>query len=204
MEIVTFVPTAIVSPNPITIPTTAPDIDAVVAAEITRLPSALADHDPADVLAAIDAHAAAAIAAAIDDHPQADVVAALLDHPVHPHDLAVGAAAVAVPAGASAGGNDIVDGAGQVIPGGGVTGVQDNAAAQAHAPGAAAVPHVATAVPAAHAATVVAVAHAGGNPVVAAVPTKLTTRTISLNVNTLVGDLLTLSYIEVGERILAS
>ncbi len=52
-----------------------------------------------------------------------------------------------------------------------------------------------------------AVAHGasvGASPVVAAVPTKLTTRTISLDVNTVLGDLLTLSYRERGELVLAS
>jgi len=46
--------------------------------------------------------------------------------------------------------------------------------------------------------------HIGANPVVAAVPTRLTTRTFSLDVNTLVGDLLTLNYLEVGEQVLVS
>jgi hypothetical protein len=42
------------------------------------------------------------------------------------------------------------------------------------------------------------------NPVVAAVATRLSTRTISLDVNTQLGDILTLAYLEVGERALVS
>lgn len=46
--------------------------------------------------------------------------------------------------------------------------------------------------------------HTGANPVVAAIPTKLTTRTISLDVDTELGDILSLSYLQVGERVLTS
>ncbi|HUU08556.1 MAG TPA: hypothetical protein VMW61_03470 [Dehalococcoidales bacterium] len=160
MQIVQFVPGAIVTPNPITLPASAPDIQAVVSAEIERLPAALADH------------------------AQAAIIAAVADHAAHGHDIttvgpAGGGGAVTAPAVAgpleSVGGPVTNTGAVDVL-----------AAAQAHAAGAA------------------AVAHAGGNPVVAAVPTRLTTRTFSLNVDTLVGDLLTLNYLEVGERVLVS
>ena len=162
MQTIQFVPGAVATPNAITLPAGAPDIEAVVLAQIARLPAGLADHDPADIVAAID------------------------DHAVHSHNLTVGAAALAVPCGASAGANDLVDGAGQLIPAADPTGVNDIAAVQAHA---------GSAVP---------VAHAGGNPVVAAVPTRITTRTFSLDVNTLVGDVLSLDYLEVGERVLVS
>jgi hypothetical protein len=40
--------------------------------------------------------------------------------------------------------------------------------------------------------------------VVDANPTLVTARTISLDVNTLVGDMLTLAYLEVGERVRAT
>jgi len=157
-----FVPGAIATPNAITIPAGTPDIQAVVLAQICRLPAGLADHAPADI------------------------VAAIADHAVHSHDLTVGAVAMAVPAGASAGGNDLVDGAGQLIPAADPTGVNDIAGVQAHAGSA------------------VDVVHAGGNSVVAAVPTIITTRTFSLDVNTLVGDVVALDYLEVGERVLVS
>jgi len=181
MRTVQFAATAIVSPNPITLPTTAPDIDAVVTAEIERLPSALDDHQQAEVIDAIAVHA------------QALIVGALADHGVHQHDIttvavAGGGGAVTDPAAPgpleSAGGGQVNTGA-----------VDNNAAAQAHAAGAATVAHLVGANP---------VAHAGGNPIVAAVPTRITTRTFSLDVNTLVGDLVTLNYLEVGERVLVS
>ena len=157
MQTIQFVPGAIVSPNPITIPDVAPDIEAVVSAQITRLPVGLADHEPADIIAAI------------------------ADHAVHGHDMTLVApagAGTAVTAPAVAG---PIEQAGGPVTNPGA--VDDLAAVQAHAGSA------------------VAVAHTGGNPVVAAVPTRLTTRTISLNVNTLVGDVLSLDYIEVGERV---
>lgn len=170
MKRISFVPGAIATPAAITIPADSPDIDAVVSAQIVRLPAGMA----------------------IPDHAQAAIVAALADHAVHNHNLDLTA--------------NIVDGAGTRVqatspggplgyPGGGVTvpggvgGVLNNAAAQAHAAGGAAVAHG---------------AGVGASPVVAAVPTRLTTRTISLDVNTVLGDLLTLSYREVGERVLVS
>ena len=120
MQRITFVPGAVVSPAAITIPTTVPDIDLVLAAVITRLPAGMT----------------------IPDHPVTG---------------GGGAAAVAFAAGA------LTDtGAGGVI---------------------------------AHGANV------GADPVVAAVATKITNRTLSLDVNTVLGDLLTLDYIEVGERV---
>jgi len=167
MQIVQFVPGAIVTPNPITLPASAPDIDVVVSAQIVRLPAGLADHDPADIVAAIAAHA------------------------VHAHDMqSTGQAGAPTQAlGTNAGIDELQDdGAAAVhtIPGGVAgLGIQDDGAAV-------------------HAGSAVPVAHAGGNPVVAAVPTRLTTRTISLNVDTLVGDVLSLDYIEVGERVLVS
>ena len=158
MQIIQFIPGAIATPNPITLPASAPDIQAVVSAEIERLPAALADH------------------------PQADIVGALADHAVHGHDMTLvtpAGAGVAVTAPAIPGPLEQVGGP-VVNP----AAVDALAAVQAHAAGAAAVPHA-----------------GGADPVVAATPTRLTTRTISLNVNTLLGDLLTLAYLEVGERV---
>ena len=163
MKIIRWVPGAVVSPNPITIPATAPDIQAVVDAEITRVPTGVCN---------------------LVAHPQADIVAALADHPVHGHDMTLVAVVGGVVVTAPAVAGPIEQVGGPVTHPGAVDAL---AAAQAHAAGAA------------------AVAHAGGaDPVVAATPTRLTTRTISLNVNTLLGDLLTLAYLEVGERVLVS
>jgi hypothetical protein len=44
----------------------------------------------------------------------------------------------------------------------------------------------------------------GANPVVASTPTKVTRRTFSLDVTTLLGDLLTISFREMGERVATS
>ena len=181
MRTIQFAATAIVSPNPITLPAGAPDIDAVVTAEIERLPSALANHTQAEVIDAIAVHA------------QALIVGALLDHPVHQHDITL----VAPAGGGGAVTAPVIAGPIEQV-GGPVTNpnaVDANAAAQAHAAGAAAVTHLVGANP---------LAHAGGNPIVAAVPTRISTRTFSLDVNTLAGDLVTLAYLEVGERVLVS
>jgi len=109
------------------------------------------------------------------------VPAGLTDHAAHAHDfVSVGlggavANALGLPAGL-----DTINDAGAVgnhtVAGGGVSGVQDNTAQ----------------------------VHSGADPVVAAVPTKLTSRTVSLDVNTELGDILELNYLEVGERILVS
>ena len=112
MQMITFVPGAVVSPGAITLPDEAPNIDAVVAARIVRLSSAVtipADTSTTGEVAEINAAG----------------------------NLAVGA--------------------------GGALEAAD--------------------------------------PLVAAVPTKITARTFSLSVDTEVDDVLQLSYIEVGERI---
>jgi len=172
MKIIRWVPGAVVSPNPITIPDAAPDIQAVLSAEITRLPVALCD---------------------LIAHPDVDIIATIDDHDVHAHDLQSTGQAPGAPAetlGMPVGLNALHDSGAAVvhtIPGGVAGGSIQNASIPAH---------VATAVPVTHG--------AGADPVVAAVPTRLTTRTISLNVDTLVGDVLSLDYIEVGERVLVS
>ena len=132
MRRIQFVPGNIIAGNDITIPVPAPDIDAVVAAEITRLPTALgsgdhaavavagafddhtaaqvvasiADHTPAQVIAAFADHAMADVAAGVGNHTQAQVFACIADHPVHAHDLGVivGVVAALEHYGASAGG----------------------------------------------------------------------------------------------------
>jgi hypothetical protein len=169
MAVITWVPGAVVSPNPINLPTGSPPIDRVVAASITRIRAGLG----------------------IANHAQVDIVAALADHAVHLHDLQLEVEA-------DAGGNRVNSalgppvtlgrpGAGALVVGvQGTRGVQNNAAAQAHAAGAAAVTHGAL---------------TWADPVVAATPTKLDEDTITLNVNTTLGDLLTLIYEAIGARV---
>lgn len=139
MQQITFVPGAIATPNPITIPAGVAGIDDVVGAVITRLPSGLADH-------------------VVHSHPLAFSAGAA------GATIVTGAALLSASSGA------------QVVGAGGAAGdgVRDNATAQAHA---------------------------GASPVVAAVPLKVTERTFSLDVSTLVGDLLTLVYMERGARL---
>ncbi|MBA7708018.1 hypothetical protein ES703_116905 [subsurface metagenome] len=183
MRTIQYVPGPIAAaPTVQTLPATAPDIDEVVSAEIERLPSALIDHTQGEVCDAIL------------DHTQALIVDAILDHPVHQHDMTM-----VVPAGAGA----VVTAPAAPGPieqvGGPVThpaAVDLNAAAQAHVVGANPVGHLVGANP---------LAHAGGNPVVVVTAViRITARTFTLDVATLVGDLLTLNYQEVGERVLVS
>ena len=128
--------------------------------------------------------------ATIPNHLAAAIQASapINDHAAHGHNITTVVAA--------GGGGALTD---PVIPGplesagGGqvnTAAVDVLAAAQAHAFGAG----VATV----HGASV------GANPVVAAVPTKITARTFSLDVDTALGDILTLMYQEVGERVLTS
>jgi len=205
MQIIQFIPGAIATPNPITLPASAPDIDAVVLAEIERLPSALGAHTAG---AAPVAHAATAVPVV---HAGADVAA----HADHAHDLisqgVAGAVGIALGWDAVAPIAQLEDAGAaalHTLAGGGATGVQDEAI-PAHG---VTQPdnHLPAAIVAAvddHPTADIALAladHVGADPVVAAVPTRLTTRTFSLDVNTLVGDLLTINYLEVGERVLVS
>lgn len=178
MRIIRWVPGAVVAGVNITIPTSEPDIDAVVAAEITRLPLGLCG---------LADHLEAAILATLGDHPEAQVAAALGNHTLLPDTPGAvtnalgedGLGALETAAGAAVGMPTCIDAhAGSGVP-------SDLA-------------HAASGVPN-------DVAHgAGTDPVVAAVPTLATVRIITLDVNTLLGDMLTLSYLEVGERVLAS
>ncbi len=115
MKRVLFVPGVVVSPAAITLPADAPDIDAVVSAEIERVAQAVI----------------------VPNHAPADVATALADHAVHAHDFKSqglgGAVAnnLGLPAGLNAI-NDSGAAAVHTVPGGGATGVQSNAAAQTH------------------------------------------------------------------------
>jgi len=168
MKRVTYVPGAILAGANHTLPAGSPAIRSVVGAQIQRLPASLADH------------------------PGADIAGALADHAVHAHDL-ITQGTGAPPAGGAIGLDatltaleDAAIAALHTVPGGGATGVQNNAAAQTHTAGAA------------------PVTHTGGNPVVAAVATRVNATQFTLDVDTLVGDLLTLIYNEEGEFIRAS
>lgn len=246
MEIVTLIPGATTAGDDITLPDGAPDIDAVVAASIERLPTALADHGPAaivaalnvhtgadvrdalanhdaaDILGAIADHSAALLAACFQNHTQADVVDAIADHAVHSHEIDVGGAGAPadVYGAAGAGTAHIVAAAVNLVPAGGVTGIQMyttpahdvgiNPVAHtgiqdlAHAEGANPVAHGDGINPMAHTATAVDVGHDVADPAVAADPTRVNTRDFELDVDTLLGDAITLFYLGVGERVLAS
>lgn len=122
----------------------------------------------------------------IPDHTGALIAAGLASHAVHAHDLVFGAAqASAVTSAVGGPPGALGAAAAATVAGGGATGVQNLAAVQAHAAGAAM----------AHAALT------GTDPVVAAVPTRLSATTFSLNVNTTLGDILTLIYEEIGSRV---
>lgn len=247
MKMIRWVPGAIVSPNNITLPVTAPRLCTVIGAEITRPAVGLADHPAATVItgvadhamadvalgvtqhlaaaviATLTTHLAADVAAAMVVHTDDEVVDAILDHPVHNHPLLMdvdgGGAPIEAFGASAAGAANIQSATGQLVNGNDADGgVQNSLAAQAHADGAnplvhTCLPlvHVVSAVDLAHVAGAalvhgdgVAVEHVGANPVVGATATKADADTISLNVNTLVGDLLTLIYTEVGDRISVS
>ncbi|MBA7708017.1 hypothetical protein ES703_116904 [subsurface metagenome] len=187
MKIIRYVPGPVaVAPTFHTLPAAAPDIDEVVAAEITRVPvgmGSLTDHTQAEVVDAIL------------DHSQAVIVAAVLEHPVHQHDITMvgpagGGGAVTAPA---------IPGSIEEAGGGAVmTGAVDNlGAVQDHLDGVNPVGHAVGANPVPHG--------VAADPIVA-VPTviRITARTFTLDVATLAGDLLTLAYLEVGERVLVS
>ena len=228
-----FAPGAVVAPNVITIPTSAVDIDAVVSAYLIRSSSLVTinNHTGAQVIGTIADHAAAAVAGALGNHSQAEVIAALASHAavdvagalaahaVHAHDIiSTGLGGPVANALGLNAGLTVLNDAGAIgnhtIVGGGASGVQNNAAVQAHAAGAAPVAHAAGAAPVAHAAGGAALVHAAGagtlvhaltgaNPIVNVTPTKASARTITLagGQNTALGDILVLTYIESGMKL---
>ena len=187
-NVIAWVPGVVASPAAITLPGGSPQIDRVISATITRIRAGLGIPD----------HAAAGIVAGLADHAAAGIVAGLASHAVHAHDLVVSGGAGAagtntVQASAAAGPLTKQEAGSATIVGAGATGVQNNAAVQAHAAG----------VALAHAAGA-ALAHGaltGTDPVVAAVPTRLSATTFSLNVNTTLGDILSLTYEVIGSRV---
>ncbi len=208
MRTIEFIPGNVVTPNAITIPTTVPDIETVVSAVIQRLPLAVAAHadsgtpavhtdtgtDPGHANLAVDAHAD------------------------HAHDFAwIGlGGAVGAALGYDAIAPSQIEDAGavgaHVLAGGLGTGIQDFTM-PVHVVNPQPDNHLAAAIVAAvddHTQAEIAAAladHLGGDPIVAGGPytvTRLSARTISLDTTTLEGDLLTLDYLEVGERMLVS
>ena len=198
MAVATWVPGAVVAGVNINLPTGYPTIDRVVAATMTRIRAGLGVPNHAALAhagAAVDAHAGAAV----DAHAGAAVAAHVFtqpnDHAVHLHDLLLEIVADDVA-------NRVNTALGPPVtfgrPAAGATitsvqatrGVQNNAAAQAHA-GAAVADHAIVA----HGALTEA------SPVVAAVATRVDADTITLDVNTTLGDLLTLTYEVLGARV---
>ena len=205
MRRIRFVPGAAGIGVNITIPDSAPDIEEVYEAEITRIPAAFTV-----------AHGGSAVPL-----PHADGVAvahanlAVADHAAHAHDIISQGTTIApvVPIGWDAIPPTVLEDAGAAAPhtfaGGGATGIQDAVIAahgvtqpDDHAPAgiAAALIHNAADI----AAALIDHATSGVTPAVAAVPTRVDKRTITLSAATELGDLLTLAYHEVGERVLVS
>lgn len=208
MKTIRIIPGHVVSPAVITIPIGAPLIDRVVSAEITRI---------ADTVTLAHVGGGAVVTHA-DGIPVTHADFAVAAHAAHMHDIITFGAA-----GAPAGGVfglDAVPTIGELqdsaalgthsLAGGGATGIQD-AVLAAHA----------VTQPADHDAADVVLGladHTGANvalaldnhvvpgvtPVVGATPVRVTARTFELNVDTELGDLLTLAYVEVGERLLVA
>ena len=207
MRTIRFVPGHVISTAVITIPTAAPDIDAVVAAEITRM-----------VDTVVLAHGASVTPVAHGDGVAVGHAnMAVADHDPHAHDLISLGTTVppTVPIGWDAiPPTQLEDGGAAALHtfgGGAATGVQDGALS-AHGvtqpddhPEADIVAALADHGGAAIAAALIDHAPTGVTPVVPVLTvTKDTTRTFHLGVDTELGDLLTLSYHEVGERVLAA
>jgi len=205
MEIVQFIPGVVVSPNAITLPTGAPDIEAVVEVVIARVQSALGAHVGAGVA---PPHATTAVAVT-------HAGAAVAQHDAHAHDLvsqgvnlapglaigwdAVPATTELQDAGAAAlhtfTANNITGVMNQNMSAHVVTQPTDHPAADIvaaiddHAP-----------------ADIVAAlaAHVAADIEVAMTPTRISPRTFSLNLDTEVADIVILTYHEAGDRVLVA
>lgn len=204
MEIVQFIPGNIVAGNPITLPTGAPAIEAVVEAVIARVNSALGAHTAG---AAAAAHATTAA-------PVTHAGAAVAQHDAHAHDLV--SVGTGVAPGSAIGWDAIAPAA-----------LQDSGAAAAHTFTAdnitgcmngdmsAHVPtqpdaHLAAAIVAAiddHAAVDIGNAladHIAASVEVGATPVRVSPTTFELNVDTEVADIVILTYHEAGDRVLVA
>lgn len=206
MKTIRIIPGNIVATNPHTIPTGAPLIDRVVSAEITRITDTITL-----------GHGAGAAFAHADGAVVSHANMAVAAHAAHMHDIIsqgagapppipLGFDAVAPPTQVE----DFGAAVAHTFPGGGGTGIQDGALdahgvtqADDHTP-AETIAGLADHPGADIAAALINHAAAGATPVVAAGPTRDTARTFQLDVDTELGDLLVLSYVEVGERILVA
>jgi len=200
MRRIRFVPGNIAFGNPITIPDTAPDIEEVYEAEITRILDSV-----------VVAHGAGANIAHAEGLPVGHAGMALDPHAItQPNPHTMSATSPPIPGGAVT----MPDGGQMEVVGGPF--VDDGNTMDAHAGMAVAIhaitqpdPHPAVDIVAAlanHAVAAGLINHAASGVTVAqaASPTRVDRRTITLDVTTNLGDLLTLAYHEVGERILAS
>jgi len=180
--------------------------------------AALLAHPQADIVDALAAHTQAEVVATLLAHPQADIVAALVDHPQANIAGALAAHTLntqqfggvtnnlghdATPdLETAAAGNVTIAGCISAHAGAGADVPHDlGGAAFAHVGSGTDIAHANGANPVAHVAGAAPLVHAGGaDPVVAAVPTKVDRDTFSLSAALLVGDILRLSYIEEGGR----
>lgn len=206
MKRIDWVPGVVATPNVFNIPASAPDIDTVIEVLVTRVPQAVAAHVAAGPLA----HAATAVAVA---HAGCAVDA----HADHGHDfatlginaglpLAIGWDAIAPPTQME----DAGPAALHTLAGGGGTGIQD-ATIAAHAVNPQPNNHTGADILASfddHAQADVATAladHGGVDPDIGAVVvTRQTARSIFLDTSIEIHDIVTLSYHEVGARILVA
>ena len=171
--------------------------------------AALLAHPQADIVDALLDHTPGSIAGALAVHTGAAIAGALANHTLDTQ-VAVGAPVTnnlghsAVPQlETAAGANVVIAGCISAHAGAGVDPAHANGAAPvAHADGANPVAHVAGGAPVIHAVGGAAVAHVAATLAVAAVPIKVDRDTFTLNAALLVGDLLRLSYIEEGSRMI--
>ncbi len=205
MEIVQFIPGVVVSPNAITLPAGAPDIEAVVEVVIARVQSALGAH----VGAGVDPpHATTAVAVA-------HAGAAVAQHAAHAHDLAsvgVGAPpAVALGWDAVPATTELQDAGAAALhtfTANNITGCMEEDM-DAHVP---TQPndHPAADIVAAiddHAAADIVAAlaaHVAADIEVAMTATRISPTTFSLNLDTQVADVVILTYHEAGDRVLVA
>jgi len=203
MRIEHWVPGVVATPAAFAIPVTAPDIYLTVEAEIKRIPQVVGAH----AAGAVDlAHAATAVAVA-------HVNAAVDAHAVHAHALisqGLGGAVTIALGWDGAAPAQMEDGGAAALhtfPGGGATGVQDFTV-PAHVVNPQPDNHAGADILAAvddHAVADVAAAiadHAGVDPDIGAiVVARVTKRTISLDTNLQIHDILILTYHEVGSRV---
>lgn len=205
MEIVQFIPGVIVSPNAVTLPTGAPDIEEVVEVVIARVQSALGAH----VGAGVDPpHATTAT-------PVTHAGAAVAQHAAHAHDLvslgvnvAVGMALGwdAVPAITQL--QDADAAAPHTFTANNITGVM-NQNMDAHAvtqPNDHTAADIVAAIDVHAAADIVAALadHVAADIEVGMTPTRLSPRTFSLDADTEVADIVILTYHEAGDRVLVA